>query len=611
MATIIRKWQCFAFILAIFCPIGVFATTPCQSGQQTWLYTVDTSNQSHIVACLSEASGVVPWFGYINTLVSATTVTIDAKLGNEQKITIGTNVTGSTLQNPIAGQWIFITVVEDNVGGHTFQQPANFVNWQAITTTANATTTEVGWFDGTYFQVVSAGGGGGGGSCPAGAGFTQYVDSSQGNDSNGGTNWCDAKLTEAAAVTALGAGGGWVYVAPNYGGAAATGVPANVHILETNQFTADDSDVNRLSFPDPTETSNDLHSVFFGSNSTAADASAVWDWLNPFGSSVLQSNMTGMVTIPAAGGGTNDYVGLTGIVSSLNIGTQASGVMGMCLADTTDANGQDCTGVVGVAGAKSGTQASTALEALWGQVSTAVQPGIANGLVLRAVGGNMPTSDNIGGLYSAAITVRTPGITTGNQWPWALHVDDYTTTEPISLGLPSPNLADYGNDGIFLRYNYNSGTGEAAQFRVTGSNSVVYPFGGDFQFLNYHANGAAATSTVNVQTNVDGYAKVEAVKAVGYTGTPVFDRTLGSVQTITLTGNVTGSTLQNCFAGQTIIFDIIEDGSGGHSFVAPTNLHGFTAITTTISFHNRQMFYCDGSSSNSGGYSVSTMQSGT
>jgi len=74
---------------------------------------------------------------------------------------------------------------------------------------------------------------------------------------------------------------------------------------------------------------------------------------------------------------------------------------------------------------------------------------------------------------------------------------------------------------------------------------------------------------------------------------------------------VTSSTLQNCAAGQIVIFDIIENVTGGWTFSAPANLHGFGSITTTSGEHNRQEFYCDGSSTNSGGWSVSAMQSGT
>lgn len=157
MASIIKKWLHFVALLAIFCPITLFATTPCQSNQQTWLYTVDTSNQSHIVACLTPSNGAIPWFGFIQPNTSATTVSFDASLGTTQTLTIATDVTSSTLSNAIVGQWMLFTIKEDATGGHTFTQPANFVNWSAINTAANATTTEAGYFDGTYFQVISGG----------------------------------------------------------------------------------------------------------------------------------------------------------------------------------------------------------------------------------------------------------------------------------------------------------------------------------------------------------------------------------------------------------------------------------------------------------------------
>lgn len=101
-----------------------------------------------------------------------------------------------------------------------------------------------------------------------------------------------------------------------------------------------------------------------------------------------------------------------------------------------------------------------------------------------------------------------------------------------------------------------------------------------------------------------------AINPVAFSSTPTFDVSKGDVQTITLTGDVTSSDMTNCYAGWIVTFDIIEDGAGGHAFVAPPNLHGVGAIDTTGGYHNRQMFYCTGGSSNSEGYSTTTMMSG-
>jgi len=60
---------------------------------------------------------------------------------------------------------------------------------------------------------------------------------------------------------------------------------------------------------------------------------------------------------------------------------------------------------------------------------------------------------------------------------------------------------------------------------------------------------------------------------VVFSSTPTFDLNLGNVFEITLTGNVTSSTLANLVFGAPltleITFIIHQDGAGGHTFVAP------------------------------------------
>lgn len=82
------------------------------------------------------------------------------------------------------------------------------------------------------------------------------------------------------------------------------------------------------------------------------------------------------------------------------------------------------------------------------------------------------------------------------------------------------------------------------------------------------------------------------VVAVSYSATPVFDASAGSSFTITLTGNVTSSTLNNIVAGQTVTFKIVQDGTGGRSFVWPTNVLGGMTIDDAAAAINCQQFHC-------------------
>lgn len=84
------------------------------------------------------------------------------------------------------------------------------------------------------------------------------------------------------------------------------------------------------------------------------------------------------------------------------------------------------------------------------------------------------------------------------------------------------------------------------------------------------------------------------VNTVSYSATPTFNAALGNSQVITLTGNVTSSTLSNAVAGQTIAFKIIQDGTGGRSFVWPTNVLGGMAIDGSSAAGEiaTQVFHC-------------------
>jgi hypothetical protein len=81
---------------------------------------------------------------------------------------------------------------------------------------------------------------------------------------------------------------------------------------------------------------------------------------------------------------------------------------------------------------------------------------------------------------------------------------------------------------------------------------------------------------------------------VAYSATPTFNAASASVFQITLTGNVTSSTLSGAVAGQFLLFQIIENGTGGYTFVWPSNVKGAMGITTAASTRNQQLFWFDG-----------------
>ena len=86
-----------------------------------------------------------------------------------------------------------------------------------------------------------------------------------------------------------------------------------------------------------------------------------------------------------------------------------------------------------------------------------------------------------------------------------------------------------------------------------------------------------------------------ALKTVAFSATPVFNASLGDVQEITLTGDVTSFTITNPTNGQRLTIIWLQDGGGAHTVAgAPGSLKGFTTPGTTASKYSAQTFAYDG-----------------
>jgi hypothetical protein len=92
---------------------------------------------------------------------------------------------------------------------------------------------------------------------------------------------------------------------------------------------------------------------------------------------------------------------------------------------------------------------------------------------------------------------------------------------------------------------------------------------------------------------------------VTFSATPAFNAAVASSFDITLTGNVTSSTLTGPSGGQLIVFAITQDGVGGRTFVFPTNVKGAVAIDPAAGKKSTQAFWYDGTNA----IAISAMQS--
>ena len=86
------------------------------------------------------------------------------------------------------------------------------------------------------------------------------------------------------------------------------------------------------------------------------------------------------------------------------------------------------------------------------------------------------------------------------------------------------------------------------------------------------------------------------INTTTFSSTPVFNLALGNFQTITLTGNVSSSTVSNPVTGDRLVFNVCQDATGSRTFVWPTGFKGTMTIGSTASKCNTQEFYYDGSS---------------
>jgi hypothetical protein len=139
---------------------------------------------------------------------------------------------------------------------------------------------------------------------------------------------------------------------------------------------------------------------------------------------------------------------------------------------------------------------------------------------------------------------------------------------PAGNSYTASGNSTFGN----LLLSLKSGTGSSSKFAF----SYAAPTGGtpspsDLVTILSSGNLGIGRTSPAQKLDVNG-SLVAAINPVTFSATPIFDASLGNTQTITLTGNVTSSTLSNSTAGEQINFIICQDGTGGRSFVWPTTV---------------------------------------
>jgi hypothetical protein len=166
--------------------------------------------------------------------------------------------------------------------------------------------------------------------------------------------------------------------------------------------------------------------------------------------------------------------------------------------------------------------------------------------------------------------------------------------------------------GNTLIYDFVSqqANGKILQARDTNHNgpSTNYPeFDLDVAGKLQWYSGGSNTPDTNLYRGASGVVKsdqqisaagglIGGLNNVSFNATPAFDFSKGNTQMITLTGNVTSSTVVNAAAGQAMVFIVCQDATGARTFVWPSSVKGGGTIGATASKCSVQEFVWDGSS---------------
>lgn len=181
------------------------------------------------------------------------------------------------------------------------------------------------------------------------------------------------------------------------------------------------------------------------------------------------------------------------------------------------------------------------------------------------------------------------------------------TTPNIGLNVPALGSNNWGGP---LNYNFSqidlflSGLLPLPGLEV-GGNLVVTGSITAGQFIGL-SGGAFLTAALFDQPNgipqLDGSGKIPASllpggghpEVVPFSNTPVFDGSTTSSFRMTLTGNVTASTFVNGLKGQNlVVFRIVQDGTGGRTFVWPSNVRNAGVINPGVGAISMQLFAVD------------------
>ena len=180
--------------------------------------------------------------------------------------------------------------------------------------------------------------------------------------------------------------------------------------------------------------------------------------------------------------------------------------------------------------------------------------------------------------------------------------------------ITGPGAPSFGVSGnAYLSNNANGAAYAISSYAESDSTGSVIELAGLFADRNVRNSGTVtnnygihiadqrgvgtnnyAIGTEGGWVQVNNGAIASQLATVTFSTTPTFDASAGNTQKITLTGNVTSSTLSNARAGEELKFVVCQDSTGNRTFAWPANVKGGMTIGSTASKCSSQSFIFDG-----------------
>lgn len=153
---------------------------------------------------------------------------------------------------------------------------------------------------------------------------------------------------------------------------------------------------------------------------------------------------------------------------------------------------------------------------------------------------------------------------------------------------------DAGTANVSTIFSDNAGTAKANPF-TTDSTTGFFSFYSNDGRYDVRCSGTGITTPFTWgDVLLDDGAGVWTVETVAFVGSPTFDASKSSIFVMTLTGNVTSSTVTGAVTGKVIAFQLCQDGTGGRTFAWPASFLRPPVIASSANACTNQAFYYEG-----------------